>query len=642
MGPDAVAIFVGGRLAVRSADTEYPFRQDSDFWYLTGFDHPDAVAVLSTREGPDFRLFVQPRDRDAEIWTGYRPGVEGAVADYDADEAHPIEELHATLPELLRGAKRIYHALGRDKSLDDRIVALQEEIRRQSRGGVLPAEELVDPRRIVHEMRLRKSDEEIAIMQRAAAISLEGHHRAARICHPGRFEYELEAELEYAFRARGGAGPAYGSIVGSGRNATILHYIRNDQPLRENEVVLIDAGVELEGYASDVTRCYPVGGTFTGAARTLYDLVLAANQASLEASRPGTTLPEVHAASVEVLTQGMVDLGLLEGDVDELIEKEAHRRYYMHGTSHWLGLDVHDVGAYVVEEDGKANPRPLAKGMAYTIEPGLYVAEDDEQAPEAYRGIGIRIEDDVVVTDDGILNLTRDIPKQADDIEAWVQSGLLDARGASQRPQQGPLPTMADIDIPAGRGNAQVQARLRTFSKPGQLEPQEGRRRAIGSSAPAEPPAKFWAKMAKENVSLVHALEEDAPVEASLRQVVRRRQDERLLQLPRSPPRRRRPRPAGSPARTRPRSSGKASPATLASSPTPSSTEEVCRFANVLKAQGVKKGDRVCLYMPMVPELGDRDARVHPDRRAALDRLRRLLGRGAARPHQRRRVRSSS
>ncbi len=267
-----------------------------------------------------------------------------------------------------------------------------------------------------------KSGDEIAIMQRAAGISLEAHHAAARICRRGRFEYELEAELARVFRGRGGSGPAYGSIVGSGVNATILHYIRNDQPLHAGELVLIDAGVELEGYASDVTRCYPVDGRFTPEARDLYELVLEAQAASFEVSRPGATLPEVHRASVRTLTRGLVDLGFLEGEVDGLIEQEAYRPYYMHGTSHWLGLDVHDVGAYVVREgEGETKPRPLAPGMAYTIEPGLYVSRDDAKAPERFRGIGIRIEDDVVVTEDGVLNLTRDIPKRADDIESWMQ-----------------------------------------------------------------------------------------------------------------------------------------------------------------------------------------------------------------------------
>jgi Xaa-Pro aminopeptidase len=430
MGPDAVAVFVGGRLAVRSADTEYPFRQDSDFWYLTGFDHPDAVAILSTRDGPSYSLFVQPRDPAVETWTGFRPGVEGAVSDYEAEEAHPRENFLEKLPELLRGARRIYHTLGRDRDIDARIISLQDEIRRQSRGGILPADEIVDPRLLVHEMRLHKSDAEIELMQRAADISYEAHHRAALLAQPGRHEYELEAELAYTFRSRGGTGPAYGSIVGSGINATILHYIRNDQKLAQGDLVLIDAGVEVEGYASDVTRTYPVGGRFEPAAKDLYQVVLAAQLAAIDASGPGKTLPEIHSVALRILCEGMVTLGILCGSVDEIIESEAYKPYYMHGTSHWLGLDVHDVGAYVTkdvtkdgprDQTGKADPRPLCKGMVYTIEPGLYISANDPKAPEAFRGIGIRIEDDIVVTEDGILNLNRDIPKSVEAIEAWVR-----------------------------------------------------------------------------------------------------------------------------------------------------------------------------------------------------------------------------
>jgi Xaa-Pro aminopeptidase len=425
MGPDAVALLVGARLVTRSADTEFPFRQDSDFWYLTGFDHPDAIAVLSTREGPDFTLFVQPRDPAAETWTGYRPGVEGAVSDYGADLAYPRTELMEKLPELLRGADRLYHVLGRDAEIDDRVISIQEEIRRQSRGGILPAREIIDPRIEIHEMRLFKSDAEIALMQRAADISLEAHGAAARLTHPGRYEYELEAELGRFFRARGGSGPAYGTIVAGGRNATILHYVRNDQELRHDEVVLIDAGVEYQGYASDVTRTYPVGGRFEAAARDVYEVVLAAQLAAIDASRPGTTLPDVHTAALRVLCEGIVSLGILKGSIDEIIEKETYRPYYMHGTSHWLGLDVHDVGAYVKrngksDEDGANKPRALEPGMAYTVEPGLYFNENDSDTPQAFRGIGVRIEDDVVVTKNGILNLNRGIPKEVDAIEAWV------------------------------------------------------------------------------------------------------------------------------------------------------------------------------------------------------------------------------
>jgi Xaa-Pro aminopeptidase len=421
MGPDAVAIFVGARLMTRSADTEFPFRQDSDFWYLTGFDHPDAIAILSTRTGPAFTLFVQPRDPTAETWTGYRPGVEGATADYDADAAHARDELLDKLPDALRGADRIYHVLGRDGEIDARIISFQEEIRRQSRGGVLPAREIIDPRLALDEMRLIKSDAEIELMQRAADISLEAHAAAARLTHAGHFEYELEAELGRIFRARGGAGPAYGTIVGGGRNATILHYIRNDQVLREGEVVLIDAGVEYQGYASDVTRTYPVGGRFEPAARDIYQVVLEAQLAAIAAARPATTLPDIHSAALRALCEGMVSLGILSGSIDEIIEKETYRPYYMHGTSHWLGLDVHDVGAYVKRTGGaEAKPRPLEPGMAFTIEPGLYVGANDENAPAAFRGIGVRIEDDIVVTENGILNLNREIPKKVDDVEAWV------------------------------------------------------------------------------------------------------------------------------------------------------------------------------------------------------------------------------
>jgi Xaa-Pro aminopeptidase len=430
MGPDAVAIFVGARLAVRSADTEFPFRQDSDFRYLTGFDHPDAIAILSTREGPGFTLFVQARDRAAETWTGFRPGIEGAVADFGADASHPCDEFLSKLPDQLRGAKRIYHSLGRDLKIDASIAALQDEIRRQSRGGVLPAEEIIDPRLLVHEMRLHKSEDEIRIMQRAADISLEAHRRAAGLAQPDRFEYELEAALGHVFRSRGGSGPAYGTIVGGGVNATILHYIRNDQKLRSGDLVLIDAGVELEGYASDVTRTYPVGGKFEPAARDLYEVVLAAQEKAIETSGPGKTLPEIHSSALRVLCHGMVELGILKGDVDQIIESESYRPYYMHGTSHWLGLDVHDVGAYVTPQAGSeagghqsaAQPRSLSEGMVYTVEPGLYIPRDDANAPEAFRGIGIRIEDDIVVTRDGILNLNQDIPKSINDIEAWVRA----------------------------------------------------------------------------------------------------------------------------------------------------------------------------------------------------------------------------
>lgn len=417
MGPGAVAILQGARLVTRSADTEFPFRQDSDFHYLTGFDHPHAVAILRGDGGPAYTLFVEPRDKTAETWNGYRPGVDGAVTDYGADEAHPIEALHGKLPSLIERATRIFHVLGRDAGLDARLVEILEQMRIRSRLGLVPAEETVDPRGIIHEMRVIKEPAELEIMRRAAAISAEAHRDAARLAEEGRFEYELEAALLHQFRRQGAAGPAYGSIVGGGNNATVLHYIQNNEKLARGELVLIDAGCELEGYASDVTRTYPVGGAFEGAKRAVYEAVLESNLAGVAESKPGATLPAIHQAATRRLVEGMLELGLLSGSVDALIESEAYRRYYMHNTSHWLGLDVHDVGTYAVE--GK--PRVLAPGMVFTVEPGLYINADDDEAPAEFRGIGVRIEDDVVITDDGCEVLSASIPKHAADVEAWMR-----------------------------------------------------------------------------------------------------------------------------------------------------------------------------------------------------------------------------
>jgi Xaa-Pro aminopeptidase len=418
MGPDAVAIFLGSRNVARSRDTDFPFRQDSDFWYLTGFDHPNAVAVLRSDGGPAYTLFVEPRDREMETWNGYRPGIEGAVRDYAADEAHPAGEFLAKLPELIRGARKLYHVLARDPAVDAKITETLETLRLRSRQGVEPADAIVDPRAITHGMRLLKEPAELDIMRRASEISREAHETAAKIAFAGTFEYELEAAIEYTFRRRGARGPAYTTIVGGGRNATVLHYVRNDQKLRNEELVLVDAGCELEGYASDVTRTYPVGGRFTGPARALYEVVLLAQQASLAACRPGKTLPEIHDASVRAIVSGLLDLGLLAGDLEELIAREAYRPFYMHSTSHWLGLDVHDVGAYKVNGE----PRQLAPGMVFTVEPGVYVAEDLENVDPRFRGIGVRIEDDVVITPGGHENLCAAIPKDPDEIEALMAS----------------------------------------------------------------------------------------------------------------------------------------------------------------------------------------------------------------------------
>ena len=416
MGPGAVAIFLGAPLVIRSHDTPYPFRQDSDFWYLTGFDHPGAAAVLRTNGGPGYTLYVEPRDPTAETWTGYRPGTEGALRDYGADEAFADNQLLAHVPELVREAERFYHVLGRNLRVDARITEAIEDLRRRSRQGVAPPEAIVDPRNIVHEMRLIKEPAELEVMRRAAAISAEAHREAARLAHSGAYEYELEAVIEYTFRRRGARGPAYTTIVGGGPNATVLHYISNDQKLRDEQLVLIDAGCELEGYASDVTRTYPVGGRFSGPGRALYEAVLEAQQAALQACRPRQTLLDVHDAATRKLVECLVDLRLLSGDVDELIVEEKHKVFYMHNTSHWLGLDVHDVGAYKVGGEH----RELEPGMVFTVEPGVYVAASNDDADARFRGIGVRIEDAVAITAEGHENLSAAIPKGPEELAALV------------------------------------------------------------------------------------------------------------------------------------------------------------------------------------------------------------------------------
>jgi len=416
MGPDAIAIFQGASTTSRSRDTDYPFRQDSDFWYLTGFDHPNAIAVLRTDGGPEYTLYVEPRNREVEIWTGYRPGIEGARQDYGADEAHPQSAFLERLPELVRRTKRIYHVLGRNTAIDRVITSTLDEMRLRSRNYGAPADAIVDPRTVVHEMRLYKEPAELDIMRRASAISREAHEAGAKLAHGGTYEYEIEAIIEYTFRRLGARGAAYTTIVGGGSNATVLHYVTNSEKLRDHEMLLVDAGCELEGYASDVTRTYPIGGRFTAAGRAIYDIVLSAQRAGIAQCAPGKTLADVHAASVRTIVEGLVDLKLLSGGIDDLIEREAYRRFYMHKTSHWLGLDVHDVGNY----GSNGNHRPLEPGMVFTVEPGIYVAADDDDADAEFRGIGVRIEDDLAVTEDGCENLTEALATDLEEVEALV------------------------------------------------------------------------------------------------------------------------------------------------------------------------------------------------------------------------------
>lgn len=415
MNPDSVAIIPSALETTRSNDTQYRFRQCSDFYYLTGFDEPEAIAVVAPvhKEQP-YTLFVRPRDKEKEIWEGRRAGVEGATREHGADAAFPLEEFRAKLAEFLTNVSTLYYRIGAGNfELDDTIIKQVASMRAMGRKGIQPPHTIIDPGYIIHEMRLVKAEDEIKLMERAAAITAEAHREAMRATKPGMNEYEIEALIEYIFRRNGAVAPSYTSIVGGGANATILHYTANDAPLRDGDLLLVDAGAEYKGYAGDITRTFPVNGRFTEAQRDIYDLVLHTQIECVRMVKPGVTIDELHNRSVELLTEGMIRLGLLEGDAKKLIEEEKYKAYYMHRLGHFLGMDVHDVGRY--HNDGKS--RALEPGMFITIEPGLYIAEDATDAPEKYRGIGVRIEDDVLVTADGGRVLTGDAPKKAEEIE---------------------------------------------------------------------------------------------------------------------------------------------------------------------------------------------------------------------------------
>jgi Xaa-Pro aminopeptidase len=414
MGPRAVAFVHAPPEVLRNGDSHFPYRQSSDLLYLTGFAEPESALVLRPGAEQDrVVLFVRPRDRDREIWDGRRAGPEGAIRDFGAQAAYPIAELTDRLPGLLANHDDLYYSFGVLPEVDAQVARAIQRMRLYERRVGSPPGRIVDPRATLHEMRLRKSSEELELLARAARITGEAHVQAMKAALPGAWEYELQAVLEYTFRRRGATGPGYGTIVGAGRNATILHYIENDAQLREGDLVLIDAGAELQGHTADVTRTFPCGGRFTPEKRRLYEVVLRAQEEAIAMTRPGATIDGIHQRVCQLLTEGLVELGLLPGPAADRVADGAFKRYYMHRTSHWLGLDVHDVGTYFA--DGRS--RPLEPGMVITIEPGLYVAEDDEKAPLPFRGVGVRIEDDVLVTADGHRVLTADIPKQVDDLE---------------------------------------------------------------------------------------------------------------------------------------------------------------------------------------------------------------------------------
>jgi len=410
-----VAIVPTAAERTRNRDAHYPYRFDSYFYYLTGFREPEAVLVIVAGEKPASILFCRDRDPEREIWDGFRHGPEAARAAFGLDEAHPIGDLDKRVPDLLADRDALYCRLGEDTSWDARITGWINEVRSRVRSGVAAPSEVRDVHVLLDEMRLVKGPEELAVMRRAAAITADAHRRAMRAARPDRAEYEIEAELLHEFRRQGAQAPAYTPIVAGGDRACVLHYVQNDGRLRDGELLLIDAGCELDGYAADVTRTFPVNGRFSGAQREIYDLVLAAQAAAIAQVKPGNRWDAPHRAAVETLAQGLIDLKLLAGGLAEAVETESYKKFYMHRTGHWLGLDVHDAGDYKRGGEWRA----LAPGMVLTVEPGCYIRAG-AGVPERYAGIGVRIEDDVAVTATGAEVLTRDAPKQAADIEAWM------------------------------------------------------------------------------------------------------------------------------------------------------------------------------------------------------------------------------
>lgn len=417
MEPNSIAIVPSSREQVRSRDTEFPFRQDSDFYYLCGFTEPDSVLVLIPgRKHGQFVMFCRDRDLSMELWHGFRAGPEGACENFSADDAFPIGDIDEILPGLIEGRDRVYYSMGRSTEFDQQIMVWVNQIRSKEAFGAVPPGEFTDLDHMLHDQRLVKSAAEQRLMRRAGEITAQAHIRAIRHCRPGMLEYQLEAEILHEFASNGARYPAYNSIVGSGDNACVMHYIENASKMRSGDLVLIDAGCEFEYYAADVTRTFPVGGTYSKEQRAVYEVVLAGQLAAIDAIKPGNHWNQPHDASVHVITEGLVKLGLLKGSVKKLIESEAYRSFYMHKAGHWLGLDVHDVGDYRVADEW----RMLEPGMVMTVEPGIYISPDNTEVAKKWRGIGIRIEDDVIVTATGNEVITSGVPKTVEEIEALM------------------------------------------------------------------------------------------------------------------------------------------------------------------------------------------------------------------------------
>lgn len=418
IGKGNIALLGSSAIKIRNRDVHYPFRQDSDFYYLTGFSEPDAMAVfIPGREQGEYILFCREFDETKALWEGDHAGLEGATGHYQADDAFPIDDLDEILPGMLENKHKVFYPMGRDSDLDHRLLDWINHIKGQSRSGIVAPGELVSLEHILHEMRLFKSQEEIKLMRRAAEVSAQGHVRAMQSCKAGMYEYQIEADLAHHFMQQGLRSVAYPSIVAGGKNACVLHYTENSEKLKNGDLLLIDAGAECDHYAADITRTFPVSGRFTEPQKQLYQLVLDAQSAAIEQIKPGTPWHYAHDASVETLTKGLVNLGLLEGKVKTLIKKEKFKQFYMHRIGHWLGMDVHDVGDYKVDQKW----RLLEPGMVLTIEPGLYVPADCKTVDEKWRGIGIRIEDDLLVTEHGYEILTANVPKTIIEIETLMQ-----------------------------------------------------------------------------------------------------------------------------------------------------------------------------------------------------------------------------
>lgn len=417
MEPNSIAILSSAETILRNGDSEYPYRQNSDLYYLTGFVEAKSVLVMIPgRKQGESMLFCQEKDPQKELWTGKLIGPDAAIRKLGVDDAFPITDIDDILPGLIEGRERVYYAMGRDLNFDNRVMEWVKVIRSKVRSGAHSPGEFLVLDHLLHEMRLIKSRAELMVMKESGQIAVKAHKRAMRICRPSMYEYELEAEYLHEFTRSGSRSPAYSSIVAVGENACILHYTENQALLKDGDLVLIDAGCEYEYYASDITRTFPVNGKFSSAQKALYELVLDAQLQAIEAVKPGNHWDDPHNITVRVITKGLVELGLLKGKVDKLIESEAYKDFYMHRAGHWLGMDVHDVGDYKID----GNWRLLETGMVLTVEPGLYISPDNKKVDKKWRGIGIRIEDDVAVTDVGYEILTTGLPKTIEEIESFM------------------------------------------------------------------------------------------------------------------------------------------------------------------------------------------------------------------------------